>query len=126
MYLVLINSQELSNEQVLSPAVEKLQAFSYQLRSDEWSVLDCVPEKGALFEVHLGDKAHRDGLDYVFAAMIAPDIQSAMQCIAIFEKRAFSSTIDWAEIYTQLPSLSALLYADLDNCKGAGRFSIRP
>ncbi len=126
MYLVLINSQEVSSEQVLSPTIEKLQSFSYQLRSDEWSVLDCVPEKGALFEVHLGDKENRNGLDYVFAAMIAPDAQSAMQCIAIFEKRAFSATIDWAEIYNQLPSLSALLYADLDNCKGAARFSIRP
>ena len=126
MYLVLINSEAVSGEQVLSPAVEKLQSFSYQLRSEEWSVLDCIPEKGALFEVHLGDKKHRECFDYVFAAMIAPDIQSAMRCIAIFGKRAFSTTIDWAEIHSQMPSLCALLYADLDNCKGAGRFAIKP
>jgi hypothetical protein len=59
MYLVLIESEVSGCEIVYMPKIEAIQSFEYQLRSSEWSVIDVIPTKGPLFEIHFGD----DGKD---------------------------------------------------------------
>lgn len=74
----------------LSPKIEKLQAFEYQLRSDDWSVIDCIPEKGAAFEVHFGsagsDVHSADGLEYVVSAVcMAANSLLAIKAVGLME-----------------------------------------
>lgn len=77
MYLVTIEQKILDDGLMASPAIEKLQAFSYQLRSEEWSVIDCIPEKGAHFELHLGGYSPFDGKDLSEADCNAVEVVAA-------------------------------------------------
>jgi hypothetical protein len=124
MYLVQIVNQKVSDSWVKSPSVEKLQAFSFQLFSSGWTVIDCIPEKGALFEVHYGNNMGQpvdDESDSLHCVVLAPDSPRAMECLGILHNHKDSA--DHADIFMSLPDMCALLWHSTD-CN-ANRFRVR-
>ena len=91
MYLVqMLKFKTDDGDYYLSPKLERLQAFEYQLLSKKWSVIDCIPEKGAGFEVHFGGKNSEvwsdDGLEYTVAAVcVAADTLLALKTVGLMQ-----------------------------------------
>ena len=127
MYLVQIVEKKLSNEWVKSPSIEKLQSFDFQLFSSDWCVLDCVPENGALFEVHYGQNTGLpvgDESDRVYCVMLAPDPEKAFRCASI----SLTSPLgyDHAAIFEKLPDYCILLHHGSDIRSNKFRLRLRP
>ena len=120
MYLVTIERKILDGKLVNSPAIEKLQAFSYQLFDSEWSVIDCIPEKGAHFELHLGGYSPFVGKDLAEADCNATEVIAAV--LAADSAKA----IKWASLLEHYLSCIPLseqdkrrLYLDVESCQSA-------
>jgi len=111
MYLVIVEKRIVDKSFQFPVRFEKLQSFSYQLKSEGWSVLDCVPAKGGLFEVHYGRSTGSpidiEG-DKVFCVMLAHDKYSAIGCAAAATQSPLQA--DVGSVFTKLADGCVLLW----------------
>ena len=124
MYLVIVEKRIVDKSFQYPVNFEKLQCFSYQLKSKGWSVLDCVPEKGGSFEVHFGNEMGEpmnSDEDKTFCVMLAHDAQSAIKCAG--KATSMPASSDVGSIFAKLPESCVLIWHE--TMSNADRFLIK-